>query len=79
MKYPRLEPINIIWTKTIFGLSFALALFLWGWIKPDWHFMFITQSVVFPIRMLLWVMSTMLCVNALIYAYQSFNAWFDRP
>lgn len=79
MKYPRLEPINIIWSKTIFRLSFALALFLWGWLKPAWHFMFITQNVVFPVRMLLWAMSAMLCVNALIYAYQGFNAWVDRP
>lgn len=77
MRYFRADPINIIWTKTIFGLCLALALFLWGWVKPEWHFVFFTQSVPFPARMLIWTMSFVLCVDVLVYACRSITAWLD--
>lgn len=77
-RYHKLDSINIIWIKTTFGLAVALGLFLWGWIKPEWHFMFLTQSVPFPIRMFLWGMSFVLCANVGIYACGSFAEWFER-
>jgi len=77
MRYHRTDPINVIWGKTIFGLCLALALFLWGWIKPEWHFAFYTQSVAFPARMLIWAMSFVLCVDVVIYACRSIWEWLD--
>ena len=79
MSYYRLETINTIWTKTISVLLLALALFLWGWLKPEGHIMFLTQIVTFPVRPFLWIMSFLFSVMALSYLYRSFNAWMDRP
>lgn len=77
MRYHRADPINVIWSKTIFGLCLAFALFTWGWIKPEWYFVFFTQRVPLPFRMLIWTMSFVLCVDVVVYAFRSFFASLD--
>lgn len=78
-RYRHPDPMNLIKLKTSIGVLCSLGLGVWGWLKPERHFQFFTQTVVIPVRGLFWVMGIVLLRNTIIYAVREFRAWADMP
>ena len=77
MRQTRLVPVEVIWFKVIIGVTFAVGLALWGWLRPDVSLPLMGQSISVSVRIPLLALSGVLFFDIVFYAWREGGKWLD--